>query len=477
MQNPNTKKSLKSKLLEGEMAIKKGEFKTYAKKRGPRSSFNRGAKTSEFSHSRVFDPLPENLSKTAESITKDTVDLEKVTAEQAKISGLKKPVEIKKGVTRIKESTKNGKQKDNKRYTNGCQSEEDESLRTKKRYTKRDTNGIQTVCKNGGEVSLSLLTGTQRSLILAVYKNCRSRGKEITQELTLDHLESVTSIKKTTIKISLSRLRQKGFLISEGHKPGRGGWTRYSISDALFQDIIRNERYYLDGSGFRGHEGKWYTETGTKPDTISSSSSNSNKITTTTGADEFPDEWRNINVSELQSLLRSRFNQTLYASQLPKIYQASKDYLTALDVQESVDNFCTMIRGNPKSPSLNRKIKVASLLEPLLLGQKFVDPDTFGEEAKRELERDTEIESEVELKRDQKETEYLEGLTDDRLLDLVPDSAKSSNLLLSKAIDDNNTGIVRGMAYTYANTHFQNNVWPKMKEEMIKQLKEKSEES
>ncbi len=86
-------------------------------------------------------------------------------------------------------------------------------------------------------MTISFLVGTQRALLLFIYKECKKRHSNATSGLTKKRISSLTGICAGTIKNSITRLKQKGFIDIIESKNGRGGWSRYTILEKHLQEL------------------------------------------------------------------------------------------------------------------------------------------------------------------------------------------------------------------------------------------------
>ncbi len=85
------------------------------------------------------------------------------------------------------------------------------------------------------------LCGVQKKIILALYKNCRILGSKTTESLTVEAIAHLANCNKKSVKTSVKRLKEKGFIIIESYKDGRGGWVRYQLNGKLYNDILHYE--------------------------------------------------------------------------------------------------------------------------------------------------------------------------------------------------------------------------------------------
>lgn len=135
--------------------------------------------------------------------------------------------------------------------------------------TERDTNGTQTVHKRDTELSFSRLLGIKREVVKFVFNQCKFNGnKEGTEFLSYEHLAEAIKQSKSSMKTTVSRLREEGYLIRSERLDGRGGLIRLKLDDSLYKSML-----FLESSGAlrKGNatqtRHKRYTEGDTQGDT------------------------------------------------------------------------------------------------------------------------------------------------------------------------------------------------------------------
>jgi len=349
------------------MAVKKGVFEDYIKEREQANLSDILKERAQYTHNRVFDPLPTQKQKT----NGKTVD------------------------KRNSEPNTNGRQTVDKRNsepnTNDLQADKVEvisKITVDKRNSESDTIDRQTVDNVPPKGSLSKLCGAQRKIVIAIYKNCRINASKTTQELTLDHLLSLTGLKKSTIKTSIFRLKRKRYLFLVEYKDGRAGWSKYSLSKELFNDLLHHENGNLVLNNDLQTVDKRDSEPGSKPSTNSLSSSNNNIITTTTKNTDLPEEWSNINFSSLKEIGFS-------VTQLKQLYLQNTNVPEA--VQESINHFAYGIKNNPNVERYVKDGKALNVLMGVLRkGMNWSEPkyESPKDKALRELMERKKLEKE-----------------------------------------------------------------------------------
>ena len=85
---------------------------------------------------------------------------------------------------------------------------------------------------------LKWLVGNQRKIIFALYKNTRTNNTATTEELTLDMISVLSGVNKQSLKNTLFRLKDKGYIRLVDQKVGRCGWVKYQIDSELVNDLM-----------------------------------------------------------------------------------------------------------------------------------------------------------------------------------------------------------------------------------------------
>ena len=268
-----------------------------------------------------------------------------------------------KGIT---EQSTNSSQSEHNQPTSHIESIESDHNQS----TKQSTNSLQLVhksftkpieylpVKNATTLkkNLSNIIGTQRKLILAIYINCKIFGGTTSQEMTIEHLANLAKCNKKSIKTTIFRLKEKGFIETIEQKSGRGGWIKYRIDQSLYTDILQQEsqifnqhnelevhnRFTNGAQMVHNQTTQQNTETNTN---VSSSSSLINKTTTITNEEknELPEEWKEIDIESLEELIR--FHQG-------HIKQLFKHGLNLKPVQESIYHYTFDLTENDKAKDI-----------------------------------------------------------------------------------------------------------------------------
>ncbi len=142
--------------------------------------------------------------------------------------------------------------------------------------TQIGTNWRQTRDKLETNLSFSSLVGLQRTLLLFIYDSCVQNQSGCSQPITIDHFISIAQTTVTSIKKTIQRLVEKGFIFRDSFKNGRGGWTIYRIEKSVFQELLQHETRDKLRTNWRQTRDKVGTQLETQLETSLSSQSVSN---------------------------------------------------------------------------------------------------------------------------------------------------------------------------------------------------------
>ncbi len=181
---------------------------------------------------------------------------------------------------------------------------------------------VETIC------DFSSLVGLQRKLLLIVYFSIRKNQSTLSEQLSVDYLAQYSESSSSSVKKTMQRLGNKGFLNRESFKNGRGGWTIYSIPKSIYQDLLHNETGDKLETKWRQTEDKVGTKLETEPRTSPPcSSSNINNISTTTE----DDLWDNLNFDEVSEFRISRALLNRVLNKNPELdFEAVSKFLNRL---------------------------------------------------------------------------------------------------------------------------------------------------
>ncbi|MEO5970349.1 MAG: hypothetical protein ABIQ95_10520 [Bdellovibrionia bacterium] len=134
-----------------------------------------------------------------------------------------------------------GEQSVNKQITIGGQKKETVNKRLSKRGTSQLTNGKQKVNNRLTKISFFELIGLQKKLAVYVYNSCKLTRSDISGPISLQSLAENLKSTAGSVKTTAKRLRQKGIITTVDQKEGRGGFTKYRLNDAIYNEILQDE--------------------------------------------------------------------------------------------------------------------------------------------------------------------------------------------------------------------------------------------
>lgn len=188
-----------------------------------------------------------------------------------------------------KVTTKRQQTNNIERSSNTSQSKTDNKLGAKP-ATKVEAKWQQTDNKVATQVIFSSLVGLQRNAILIIYKSCKSSRSKSTEALTLQHIADLLKTSSGSVKTTLQRLEKKGCINRVEFKNGRGGWSKYELSEELFRDLLQQETENKLTTNWQQSDNKVGAKPATELATSPSSSNSSNIINTNTTSEE-DDTW------------------------------------------------------------------------------------------------------------------------------------------------------------------------------------------
>ena len=130
------------------------------------------------------------------------------------------------------ESLKND---NNKQISNGYQKDIKE---ISQQISNRYQNGYQIDIKQVSN-SVDEIIGYQKIILEYFFNICSLEGTSTTYLITLDDIYQNTKIaSKQSVKLAIIRLQKKGIIYREKGKKGRGGWTRFTLPNEIYQYLI-----------------------------------------------------------------------------------------------------------------------------------------------------------------------------------------------------------------------------------------------
>jgi len=188
------------------------------------------------------------------------------------------------------------------------------------------------------------LVGLQRNILLTIFSSSKTSRTKTTEPLTLEFISNEAKTTNKSTKTAIQRLIKKGFMKTEEYKNGRGGWSKFSIPDFLYQELLNLESYSKLTSNPIQTPSKPPSQP--HPNPIQPPPSNSNYINNkyiTTTEKEFSAEWEEINFEVLSDI---GFSKT----QLKQLYD--KNLNTPEIIQESIHHFAFGLKHNEKTKEI-----------------------------------------------------------------------------------------------------------------------------
>ena len=392
------------------MAVKLQEMLKKAQKKGYTSNENVSPWQS---NSTIKNPTPQNFNKNTTTGYTKTED----------------KLETNRGQTEDKLKTNRGQTED-KQETNQGQTKAKPS--TQPRTKRGQTFDLAT--------SYYTLTGLQRKIVLYIHDLCCITNNSITPPITIQTISSHCETTPFSAKKTIQRLIHNGTLTREKFKSGRGGWTIYSVSPELHNEIVRDKNFSISNPLATKNIYKPRTEHRTHESTSSSSNS------TTT---EISDKWTKIKVDKLSTF---GFNKN-HVFQISKLGTISPE-----ELQQSIDFFVFDLEENNKAKEIKKS--PVDFFMGILRRQGFYNaPKNYESLQKRALRMKIEHEKKEleEMQKMEKElidiefTKWSSNLSSDEKNKIMPEEVKQSRF------DAEREGYLR--------TYFKDNFWEKIKKE------------
>lgn len=357
--------------------------------------------------------------------------------------------------------TTNRQQTDNKVTTNWQQKDTSKQETGNKVATQPTTqvttNWQQSDNKLTTKHAFSSLVGLQRSIIIFLYNECKNTRSKTTKNLTLEHFSNALKTSKRCIKTTTQRLEAKNLVQRVEYKNGRGGWTKYGVTDTLYQELLQYETDNKLATNWQQTGNKVVTQPTTQPTTSPPSSSgninNDNKTTTTSDEGEkskdqlVSEEWQNLDIEPL-----SNFGFT--KTHLLQIATQSK--LTIQAVQDSVYAFAFDLKENDKAKSIKGDT-INFFMGILRNGKPYAPPSNYESPQDKAMRIYLERMREIEKKRVEAEKEvftlefnnWFRSLSDEQKRNFLPEAFRRSNPNL-----ENNK-----ILESSARNHFEKETW------------------
>lgn len=132
--------------------------------------------------------------------------------------------------------------KEHKKVNRNTTGTQQEHAKEHVRNTNKNTDGTQQEHIKNTRYGLSYLSGIQKQLITFFYISCKKNRSHMTEEFSLINIAHALNIKLGSVKNSLRRLEEKGFIKPVQFKKGRGGWTQFELPDNVYRDLLERDK-------------------------------------------------------------------------------------------------------------------------------------------------------------------------------------------------------------------------------------------
>lgn len=330
--------------------------------------------------------------------------------------------------------------------------------------TKIDTKVIPNRYQSDTRIGFFSLTGLQKEIATTIYKLCQISRDKKTDAVSLLQLSNQCQSPAGAIKMAVNRLVDKGILLREGFKNGRGGWTVYSIPNNIYQEMFNLEaQAKLIPNQYQSNT-KLVTKLISEVIPGSSSSGGINYLNTTTigeseniKSNNLSDEWLGIDIEPLSNI---GFTKT-HLAQI-----ASQNILSAELVQGSIYAFAFDLQGNNKAKSIKGD-PINFFMGILRNGKPYAPSSNYESPQDKAIRIYRERMREIEQGRAAAEKEainlayndWFEQLTDEKKIEFLPEmlrhNTNSEKLGKSKILESS------------ARNKFETEIWPSKKIEIL----------
>ena len=163
------------------------------------------------------------------------------------------------------------------------------------------TNQQQSANKLGTNRDVSTLRGLQKRILVFLYHSCLKARAQTTERLAIQKIALACETSVQSGKVTIRRLEKMGFIFRSSFENGRGGWTVYSLPDAVHSYLRLDETENKVGTNWEQSGSKVGSQLGTQLGTSPPSSSREvffkeSSTTPTTVTDELG----SLNLTELR---------------------------------------------------------------------------------------------------------------------------------------------------------------------------------
>ncbi len=215
----------------------------------------------------------------------------------------------------------------------------------------------------------SSLVGLQRNIILFIYNSCKIARSKSTDALTLEHIGQTLKTSSGSVKTTLQRLEKKNYVERISFKNGRGGWSKYELSEILFRELLQLETENKLTTNWQQTENKVVAKVATEPATTLPSSSSINITTTNYKAGAL------AKIELTEDLTSLGFNQ----GHIEQLLRDSS--LTSEEIQNSLNAFAFDLGFE----DVKRKVRspIGLIMKLLKNGQAYISEKGYESEEDR----------------------------------------------------------------------------------------------
>ena len=308
---------------------------------------------------------------------------------------------------------------------------------------------------------LEQLVGTQRATIIFFYLLAKKNQSQKTNPVTLEHISKSLNIEKNVLKTTIIRLQKKGCIERHEGKTGRGGWSCFTVSNNLYQEIMQHERQgFLDKELVNTDNNLVTKEVTERVASVPSSSSSIYNKTTTTESEEINANDFTINIVPLSNIGLTHG----HIAQLTK-----QQKLTFEQIQDSIYYFAFDLARNEKAKTL-RKDALNFFMGILRQGLPYAPPNNYESPEAEAMRLHMESKAKAkkineQLEKELKENlwqEWRETLSEQELMEFhVPGEISDSVPEKVRAT------LKRRNATANAYQYFESEIWPSKRKEIV----------
>jgi hypothetical protein len=324
----------------------------------------------------------------------------------------------------------NRQQTDSKRVANKNKKKERGSRLDSKRIANRQQTDSKRIAKEIANKNPFQLVGNEQKFLYFIFNLCKKTASLETPNLSLEYIVSELNLNsKQLAKNIIHRVCKKKIVSKKASKTGRGGWSKFSLPDEIYNKLYseRDSKQIANGQQTDSKQIAKGIAKGIATPPSSSINNNINNILTTplmTSGDgdtniatnenqchlEFTDhDWQSIDITPLQCIGFTH-------NHLSQIF--TMGHLNARQVKNSIEAYAFDLKENKRA----EKVKTTPLnlfMGILKKGQEYSPPKNYESEEDRVLREQVELERERLKKREEMQGELNDLKYQNWLLDLT----------------------------------------------------------